>query len=353
MNASDQTRGRKDDHIRLALEQQPLTQRSEFDDIEFVHHALSGINREEVRLETRVADQLWASPLYVNAMTGGTDRAAAVNRALAEAAAETGTTIASGSLGIALDHPETAASFTVLREANPNGVVIANIGAGRSEDDAHRAVELLDADALQIHVNAVQETVMPEGSRRFGTWLEGIESIVTQLTVPVIVKEVGFGLSKRTLRQLREIGVEIADVSGTGGTNFAEIEAARRDDGFTDLNRFGQSTAACLLDVPRFPTVLASGGVRTPLDVVKALALGARGVGVAGRILAVAKDGDADAVRNELEWFGERIVELLALLGAPTPAALTHTDLLIRGRVREFCELRGIDAAAFSRRSPQ
>ncbi len=346
------TASRKDDHIKFALEQQnEAPQRSDFDAVEFVHHALSGINVENVSRVTAVGDMVWASPLYINAMTGGTETALRVNRALAQAAAETGTTLASGSLGIALDHPETRDSFEVLRAENPNGFVLANIGAGRGVDDALRAVEMLEADALQIHINAVQETVMPEGSRDFGTWLEGIAQIAQALPVPVIAKEVGFGLSRRTLNQLREAGIDIADVSGKGGTNFARIEAERRSDGYDDLIDWGQSTVACLLDAPEFGTLLASGGVRSPVDAVKALALGAAAVGIAGRILRVAIDGDAHEVVQQLEWWNTRVSELSALLGAETPAELTHTDVLLRGAVREFCELRGIDAAAYARRS--
>lgn len=349
---SELSASRKDDHIRLAMQQQrEAPAHRAFDDVEFIHHALGGVNIDDVNLPVTVGDMNWRQPFYINAMTGGTKQALQVNTALAEAAAQTGTTIASGSVSIALDHPELADTFRVLRTLNPSGTVIANIGAGRTLDDAKRAVDLLEADALQVHVNAVQETVMPEGSRNFGDWLPILENIVAGLNVPIIVKEVGFGLSRRTLDQLRDIGVDIADVSGSGGTNFARIEGARREDGFNDLDSFGQSTVECLLDAPEFPTVLASGGVRNPLDAVRALALDARAVGIAGRVLRVAIDGDSDAVAKHLEWWEARIAELCALLGATTPGALTSTDVLLRGRVREFCMLRGIDASMYTRRS--
>ncbi|MGO1434614.1 MAG: type 2 isopentenyl-diphosphate Delta-isomerase [Canibacter sp.] len=350
--SSELSANRKDDHIRLAMEQQnDAPEHQDFDDVEFIHHALSGVNIDEVSLPVTVGNMLWKQPFYINAMTGGTETAARVNAALAEAAAHTGTTVSSGSVSIALDNPELANTFRVLRTANPNGTVIANIGAGRSIDDAKRAIDLLEADALQVHLNAVQETVMPEGSRNFGDWRAILEEIVHGLDVPIIVKEVGFGISRRTLEQLRDIGVEIADVSGSGGTNFARIEGARRDDGFDDLTHFGQSAVACLLDAPEFPTLLASGGVRSPIDAVRSLALGAKAVGIAGRVLRVAINGDSTEVVKHLEWWQARIAELCALLGATTPAALGRSDLLLRGHVREFCELRGIDAAAYSRRS--
>lgn len=353
-NHNTLAQNRKDDHIRFALEQQTEIRRSDFHEIEFLHHALAGGNSAEVNLATKVGELNFPVPFYINAMTGGTDTAMTVNRTLALAAAEVGVPLASGSLGVAVDQPATAASFQVLRELNPHGLVFANLGAGRNATDALRAVELLQADALQIHVNAVQETVMPEGDRDFSGWLRNIEAIVAALEpvgVPVIVKEVGFGLSRKTLEQLRGVGVTIADVSGSGGTNFARIEAGRRADVFTDFNDFGQSAIVCLLDAPEFPNLLASGGVKTPLDAIKLLALGAKAVGIAGYFLRVASSSDSEQTAEQLKWWIARLREMYALLGAASTAELQQTDLLLRGRVREYCQLREIDPAGFARRS--
>ncbi|MDJ1371666.1 type 2 isopentenyl-diphosphate Delta-isomerase [Gulosibacter molinativorax] len=358
---------RKEDHIRLAAEQRREIQTprpsapevaahpprpSEFDDLEFLHHALDAINVAAVDLTTKVADWTWQAPLYINGMTGGAETAMRVNRALAIAARETDVPIASGSVGIAIDDPSTAASFRVIREENPNGFVMANVGAGRPADHGQRAVDLLEANALQLHLNAVQETIMPEGSREFSNWLRGVERTVAATSVPVIVKEVGFGLSRRTLQQLREVGVHIADVSGSGGTNFARIESARGGDAFGYLGSFGQSAAACLLDAPtHFPNLLASGGVRHPLDVVKALALGARAVGVAGPFLLPALEGTPEDLTAEIASWLEQIRMLHAMLGAASPRELATTDLLVRGRLHEFATLRGIDVTVLSHRS--
>lgn len=346
---------RKEDHIRLAADQRRDPQsaaRNDFDNVEFVHHALDGIDIEAVDLTTPVDEWTWAAPLYINGMTGGADTAMRVNRLLAIAARECGLPMASGSVGIALDDPETAASFRVIRDENPDGFVMANIGAGRPADHGQRAVDLLEANALQLHLNAVQETVMPEGSREFSDWLRGVERTVAATNVPVIVKEVGFGLSRRTLHQLREVGVQIADVSGSGGTNFARIESARGGNAFAYLGSFGQSAAACLLDAPKdFPNLLASGGVRHPLDVVKALALGARAVGVAGPFLLPALEGTEQSLTAEIRGWVDQIRMLHAMLGAATPAALADTDVLVCGRLREFAELRDIDVAGLTNRA--
>ncbi|GGA57661.1 isopentenyl-diphosphate delta-isomerase [Pseudoclavibacter endophyticus] len=341
---------RKDEHIELASSQSPAAA-NDFDDVELVHHALDGVNAERVCLDTSIDGWRWPVPLFINGMTGGSAGSERINRALAVAAREHGMPVASGSVGVALDDPETARTFRVLRDENPDGIVIANLGAGRSADEALRAIELLEADALQVHLNAVQETVMPEGARDFSGWAPLIEAIVAASPVPVFVKEVGFGLSRRTLHRLRDLGVRVADVAGRGGTDFARIENDRRDTGdFAYLAGYGQSAVECLLEGRGvLPALLASGGVRTPLDAVRALALGADAVGVAGVFLRAAMQSETRAVQVIGAW-RTQLAQLLAMLGAETVAELASHDVLVRGRVREFCELRGIDPTR--RRAP-
>ena len=367
--ASSGTRAaRKDEHVDLALSQQGDTAaRNEFDELDFVHQALDGVDAGHVDLGVRIAygpgaqhaagEWRWETPFYVNGMTGGTERTTRINRELAIAARETGLPMACGSVSVALDDADAARGFAVIRQENPDGFVMANLGVGRPASDAPRAVELLRADALQIHVNAVQETAMPEGSRDFSSWLTSVEQLAAASPVPVIVKEVGFGLSRSALRHLSEIGVGIADVGGRGGTDFLRIENARRAAGeYAMLTGFGQSALASLLDAPRpAPTLLASGGVRSPFDVVKALAAGAQAVGVAGAFLAaIGHDGETAG--------GERLIALVddwkvrtravyALLGAASRDELLRTDLILRGRLREFCADRGVDLPALATRS--
>lgn len=351
-------RERKEDHVRLATAQwQGGGRTTEFDDLEFVHHALGGVSLPEVDLGVELFGRRVAAPFYINGMTGGTESTGRINQQLAIAARETGTAMGCGSVSIALEDESAADAFRVIRRENPDGLVMANIGVGRSVEDARRAVDLLQADALQVHVNAVQETVMPEGSPDFSSWLRGIEEIVAALEVPVLVKEVGFGLSARTLADLASIGVAWADVSGRGGTDFLAIENDRRPDrDYSYLTGFGQSAPAALLDAAAHQgergaiTLLASGGVRDPLDVVKAIALGARSVGVAGSFLKAVVDGGPEGLIALIGSWQQHTHELAALLGARTADGLARTDLLVRGRLREFCALRGIDAGAYSRR---
>ncbi|WP_298040312.1 type 2 isopentenyl-diphosphate Delta-isomerase [uncultured Microbacterium sp.] len=344
---------RKDDHLRLAPGSRPTGAHSEFDDLAFVHHALAGIDTAAIDLSTHVDGMRWSAPLYINGMTGGTTRTAAINRELAIAARETGIAMGTGSASIAVDDPSTSTGFRIVRDENPDGLVFANLGIGRGGDDVRRAVDLLEADALQIHINPVQEIAMPEGARDLSSWHASLEEMIAASPVPVIIKEVGFGLSRETLMRLRDLGVRIADVSGRGGTDFLRIENDRHaDGGLSFLTGFGQSAPASLLDAPAgFPALLASGGVRNPFDVVKALALGARAVGVAGVFLDAAVEGGADALIVMIQRWLDQIRSIMALLGADSPAALVSTDLLVRGDLGEFCALRGIDAASFSTRS--
>lgn len=345
---------RKDDHVRLAAEQQAeRALRNGFDDITFLHQALDGVDAERVRLDVELAGRRWAMPFLVNAMTGGSERTGRINRELAIAARETGVAIASGSMSIALDDPSAMPTFRVLREENPDGLILANIGVERSPDDARRAVDAIRADALQVHVNSVQETVMPEGSRSFSAWPASLEAIVAAVEVPVVVKEVGFGLSARTLRALRGTGIAAADVSGRGGTDFVRIENARRAGGdYAYLAGWGQSAVECLLDAPAdAPPLLASGGVRTPLDVVRALALGARAVGVSGTFLRVVLDGGADALVDRVREWTDHTRSLLALLGAESPEGLIDTDLIVGGPTARFCAARGVDITRLAHRS--
>lgn len=352
--SADQASARKDDHVRLAAAQQNARpRRNGWDDVRFVHHALAGVDADRVDLSVEIAGSRWPLPLYVNAMTGGSDSTGRINRDLAIAARETGVAIASGSLSVGLDNPDLLSTFRVIRDENPDGFVMANVGIERSSDDARRAVDALGANALQVHVNAVQETVMPEGSRSFSGWPSSLEAIVSAVDVPVIVKEVGFGLSASTLSILAGMGVQYADVSGVGGTDFVRVENERRPGrDYAYLEGWGQSAVECLLEAPAdSPQLLASGGVRTPLDVVRGLALGARAVGASGSFLSVVLDGGADALVTRIREWSDHLTALHSLMGATEPAALRSADLVIEGRTAEFARGRGIDLDSLAHRA--
>lgn len=309
---------RKDQHVAFALQQQAFQKPSAFDDVILEHVSLPHLNVNDVDISTSFAGLKLSSPLYINAMTGGSEKTKAINEKLAEVAKRCHIPIASGSLSSALKDPSLSESFTVLRDKNPNGLIFANIGAEYDVEAAKRAVSLLQADALQIHLNVIQEIIMHEGDRDFSMWKKNIEDIVKTLDVPVIVKEVGFGMSAQTFEALKQLGVKTIDVSGKGGTNFAQIENDRyKDEHMSYMNDMGITTVQSLKyskDYQDEIEILASGGIRNPLDVVKALAMGAKAVGISGLILkTVEQEGVDKTVALIKKWEAEIKLIMVAL----------------------------------------
>ena len=351
---------RKDAHLRLALEQQvPLG--NDYDDVRFLHDPLAGGNRDAVDTSVSFLPDgdgghliNWPVPLYVNGMTGGSERTGRVNRELAQVAAATGLPIGSGSLSAYFSDKKVVDSYRVLRTENPNGFVMANINAAMTVDQAKISVDLLEANALQIHLNPIQEAVMPEGDRDFSNWANRIAEIVTAVGVPVIVKEVGVGMSAQTISRLIDLGVQVVDVAGRGGTSFARIENARRsvaNYGYLDV--WGQSAMEGMLEAQEHLgqiSVLASGGVRNPLDVVRALALGAEAVGVAGTFLRLLNEHGAEEMIDLVQTWKAQISDIIAVLGCGSVAELRRVPVLLGPGLSHFAHLRGVDVLQLARR---
>lgn len=331
---------RKDDHIKLACEQYDAHADAGFEHVRFIPNALPQLALSDVDTSVSVFDETtkWDTPLYINAMTGGSKKGENINESLARVAAKTGLAMASGSLSAALKNPHLEETFSVIRRFNPHGFVMANVSAGASAEQAIKAVEILQANALQIHLNAAQELVMSEGDRDFSAWLNNIEAIARELDsmkVPVVVKETGCGMSARDVLRLQNVGVRAVDVGGRGGTNFVAIENARRGrkSDYEFLDSWGLTTVESLLDIAQCDEILceprdcadscdsarmqvfASGGVRTPLDVVRSLRLGASAAGVAGEFLHTLINEGEDALVEQIESWKAQIRVIMALLG--------------------------------------
>lgn len=347
---------RKDDHIKLACEQYKSHAESGFEQVRFIPNALPQLALSDVDTSVRVfgESEKWDVPLYINAMTGGSKNGENINASLARVAAKTGVAMACGSLSAALKNPHLAETFSVIRCFNPRGFVMANVSAGASVEQAVKAVEILQANALQIHLNAAQELVMSEGDRDFSAWLSNIEAVVRALDsmkVPVVVKETGCGMSAGDVLRLQNVGVRAVDVGGRGGTNFVAIENARRGGlrGYEFLDSWGLTTVESLLDIAQCDEILrdscdscdcaaqmqvfASGGVRTPLDIVRALKLGASAVGVAGEFLHTLTCGGQHALVDQIEDWKAQIRVIMALLGCKNVADLRQNSrILIDGK---------------------
>ncbi|PWK14289.1 type 2 isopentenyl-diphosphate Delta-isomerase [Tumebacillus permanentifrigoris] len=345
---------RKLDHVRYALALNPSLDNG-FSDLRFVHRALPDFDLGDVTLATTLGGLSFSSPLLINAMTGGAGRTEEINRGLAEVAKRTGLAMAVGSQRAALKDPALARTYSVVRDVNPAGLLIANLGAGASLSDAQRAVEMIGADLMHLHLNAAQELTMPEGDRSFRGLLEKIQAVVEGLSVPVIVKEVGNGMSAETYRKLAAVGVRVVDVAGMGGTNFVSIENRRRSGlMFEQLEReWGQTTAVALLEAQPFLgafDVIGSGGVQSALDVAKCLALGANVVGVAGAILRPLMEHGIESAVEIVEHWHEELRVILTLQECHSVAELRERPLIVRGQTAEWSRLRGIDLERIARR---
>ncbi len=347
---------KKDDHLNLALKFYGTEKKSDFDNVQFVHQVFSDVSVDDVDISSTFAGYKFDQPFYINGMTGGTGRTKEYNEKLSILARETGIFIAAGSLSVGLKDSSVLDSFKVVRKLNPQGIVFANLGAEKTLEDAKRAVDILEADGLQIHVNLCQELVMPEGDRDFHKWLTNIEDIVQNLGLPVVVKEVGFGMSRSAIKSLLDVGVKTVDVGGKGGTNFARIENFRRieDDKYNFLENFGNSTIVSMLEARDFVDkheILASGGVRNSLDIVKALALGARSVGMAARFLNLVENKSLDKAIEEVNNWKYHIKSIMCLLGARSLEDLKKTDIILQNDVKQWAQARRIDWTEYANRS--
>jgi isopentenyl-diphosphate delta-isomerase len=355
-----QRENRKLEHIRQALQTESGPLSAGWEEIRIVHQALLKGNWDEVDLSVSLFHKKLALPIYINAMTGGALGLEEINRMLAETAREYGLGMAVGSQTSALqnDQRELVASYKIAREVNPDGFLMANVGAGVKPEMALAAVEMIEADALQLHLNGVQELTMAEGDRSFHGLAENIEKICRLVPVPVIVKEVGNGLSKEVAGQLAQLGVQGVDTGGSGGTNFAAIELNRFPRAHLDGLRFwGIPSAISLLEVlealeggaPKLH-VFASGGVTCAQQVLKALVLGAVAVGIAGCFLHILQQDGPAALRKAIAKMTEELKIMMLLCSVSNINQLKKVPVVITGLTGEWCVQRGINTQKYAQR---
>ncbi len=253
---------------------------------------------------------------FINAITGGSNKGQEINAALARVAKKANIALALGSANIVAHEPATLKTFTIARAANPDGMLLINVNPGTPLATIKLLINELRPAALQIHVNAVQELIMPEGDRDF-QWLNKMMQIRDAVDLPVIVKEVGFGFDVKSLRLLEQNGFNYVDVAGSGGTDFAWIENFRRPGRDMDyLEGIGIPTVEALLTARQTNlTYFASGGIRNPLDVLKSMVLGASAVGISNRFLQeYNQNGEAGLLKLVTNW-QDQLAGLVALFG--------------------------------------
>jgi isopentenyl-diphosphate delta-isomerase len=337
------TENRKADHIRICLEEDVSGRgiSAGFERYRFVHQALPELNLSDVSTALEMWRKTLKMPLLISSMTGGTARAEQINRNLAEGAQELGIAMGVGSQRAALERPELASAYQVRKYA-PDILLFANVGAVQLNysygvEECRRAVDMIEADALILHLNALQEAVQPEGDTNFEELAARIEEVCRAVGVPVIAKEVGWGISGETARLLWGAGVSAIDVAGAGGTSWSQVEAHRAADekhrlvaeafagwGIPTAESIGMVRAA---GIPEGRKVFASGGVRNGIDVAKAIALGVDIAGMARPFLKAA-DVSAETVVDVGEVIREQLRVAMFAIGARDLDDLRGTDKL-------------------------
>ncbi|RIK29788.1 MAG: type 2 isopentenyl-diphosphate Delta-isomerase [Anaerolineae bacterium] len=292
---------RKADHIKINLEQDVRSALTTgLENYRFTHEALPELDLNRIDTTVELFRKRLAAPLLISSMTGGTTEAETINLRLAEAAQEMKIAMGVGSQRAAIEHPNQARTFQVRRVA-PDILLFANLGAvqlnyGYTIDHCRRAVDMIQADALILHLNPVQEAVQDAGDTNFEGLAKRIEEVCKQIQVPVVAKEVGWGISEPTAKILADCGVSAIDVAGAGGTSWSQVEMHRAPDEFTrqlaaTFVGWGIPTAESILNVKKAVpemTVFASGGIKDGLDIAKCIALGATLGGMAGNFLKAA-----------------------------------------------------------------
>jgi isopentenyl-diphosphate delta-isomerase len=340
-NLPSEIENRKSEHLRVCIEEDVEFQQitSGLEKYRFTHCCLPELDRSDIKLGTTFLGKSLKAPILISSMTGGTELAHLVNTRLATVAQRYGLAMGVGSQRIALEQPELAPTFAV-RSLAPDILLLANLGAvqlnyGCGLEDCLKLVELLEADALILHLNPLQEWVQSGGDSNFKGLLAKIEQICAQLPVPVIAKEVGNGISAAMAKQLIEAGVAAIDVAGAGGTSWAKVESQRAKDNrqrhlgqiFAD---WGLPTAECITAIRSVNStipLIASGGLKNGLDIAKSIALGADLGGLARPFLVAAIESEA-AVDELVKFLIAELEIVLFCTGNPNLSALKTSGAL-------------------------
>lgn len=344
---------RKLDHLKYSLEMVKSHCDTGFGDVRLIHQSVSGVKLSDTDTSTFFLGKRLEAPLMINAITGGHPQTLKINRDLAIAARKTGIAMAVGSQKAALEDRSVEETYRVAREENPDGVLLANLSATCTTEEAVAAIGMIGADGLQVHFNVPQELVMDEGEPDFGMALPSLKRLVENIDCPVIAKEVGFGMSGETMLRLYNTGIRIMDVGGRGGTNFISIENARKKFKNHELEGWGIPTAVCLfegLELGLDMDIVASGGLRTSLDITCALAAGAKLAAMAGPFLDRVNRGSVDELVEYIEGLKRGLSMYMVLTGARTIRDLEGVPLVITGKTAEWLLRRGVNIDGYARR---
>ncbi|GCE27281.1 type 2 isopentenyl-diphosphate Delta-isomerase [Dictyobacter alpinus] len=359
---ADEVKQRKIEHVNIALERDvSAPQRAGWSDVQFVHQALPEVDLDAIDLSTTFLGQPLRYPIFMSSLTGGHPDVVNINRNLARAAEHYGLAMGVGSQRAAILNPDLAESYTVVRETAPSAFLIANIGAPQliqqadhspfTLEQVQRAIKMIKANALAIHMNSLQEAAQPEGDRNAFGEVEAIKQLVQQMELPVIAKETGAGVSREQALLLRSCGVSAIDVGGAGGSSMSAMEAARSESRGDERTMnigllyrdWGIPTPISVIEAgtANLP-LISTGGVRSGLDAARALALGATLVGIGFPLLKAASES-YEKVCEVIESTVAQLKVAMQLSGASNLVQLRETDVVVTGASREWLSLRGFD----------
>lgn len=362
---------RKLDHIKYAVS---LGDKggSKFEDVNFLHNCLTSVRPKDVELGTEICGIKLTSPIFIDAVTGGTPAVTEINRSLAKVAGITDIPMAVGSQYGAVHGGGDFKSYAVVREANPEGIFFANVSALATAEEVAAAVDMIDAAAVEIHLNVAQELLMPEGDKDFAFLLRNLRTLREKITVPVIIKETGCGMAAEQIEQLKNWGFTCFNTGGRGGTSFTAIEAARSGSAEADIfSDWGIPSCWSLIDVveavSESDSVIASGGIRSGFDVAKCLALGADCTAISGGVLQMLmgearfdKGVSAEHIVSEeniyravdfIKGIKEEIRKIMVLTSCKEIKDLRRIPLIYTGETVDFMNCRGYSLKNYKRRN--
>lgn len=334
------TKKRKLEHIKICLEKNVERGSTGFEDVKLIHSSLPEVDYNSINMSIDFLGKRLNYPIVIEAMTGGCKEAEKINKILASVAQELGIAFGVGSQRAALEDESLIRTYQV-RDVAPNIFLIANLGILpklRVEEYQH-AIDMIDADALAIHLNPLQEVVQTEGDRNWSNCLEHLKNICQFVKKPIIAKETGAGINGEVALRLESIGVAAIDIAGYGGTNWLVVEELRSGRNLSVFEDWGIPTAVSLIDVKRVVKlpIIASGGIRNGVDATKALVLGADLVGVALPLLKLASKGKQYVLRW-LKGFIEEMKMTMFLVGAKNVSDLKNKRFVVLGKTKEWIE---------------
>lgn len=330
---SELTKSRKDDHIRICLEKSvEFIKSNGFEHVELEHKALPEIDKEEIDLSTKFLGRKFESPLFIEAMTGGTKRGEKINKNLAKAAESLGIGMGIGSQRAMLEDPKLVRTYFV-RDVGPSIFLLGNIGAVQlGQYDIEKIISLvgsIKADGLAIHLNVAQELAQQEGDKSWKGVFNDIKYLCKKAEFPVVAKETGCGISGKLSKDLVRVGVKAIDIAGAGGTSWVKVDAYRTEEDVSHIEEWGIPTAEALKDVvgkTKIP-IIASGGIRTGVEVAKAIAMGADLAGLALPLLEPATESP-ESVRKHLEKMISQLKDAMFMVGARNLNELKKTRVI-------------------------